>query len=133
MNIKVCYNEIIVFVEKNYNQKIAVAKVDGNSLEVYYKPARFIPQVTIKINIESIDKDCIRLAYEGSLGVPKLINAAVKVFKEAIPSGVQVDTDNRTVKVSPYEIKELEKLFAYVALDDVAFTDSAIEIRLQLA
>ena len=135
MNININFSEITGFVEKNYKQKITLAAVDGKSLEISYKLLKFIPQVSVSVRIAvvSVCRDCIKLSYDGSTGVPLLIDAVVKIFQGAIPAGVEIDTINRTIKLYPQQVEQLQKALKYVSLDDVAFTDSAVEIRLLLA
>lgn len=132
MNININFSEITGFVEKNYKQKITLAAVDGKSLEISYKLLKFT-QVSVRIAVVSVCRDCIKLSYDGSTGVPLLIDGAVKMFQGAIPAGVEIDTTNRTIKLYPLQVEQLQKALKYVSLDDVAFTDSAVEIRLLLA
>lgn len=133
MNIKVFFNEIAGFVETHYKQKITLAAVDGKSLEISYKPLKLIPQVSVRIAVVSVCRDCIKLSYDGSIGVPLLIDGAVKIFQGGIPAGVEIDTTNRTIKLYPQQVEQLQKALKYVSLSDIAFTDDGVEIVLALA
>lgn len=133
MNIKVSFNEIAGFVETHYKQKITLAAVDAKSLEVCYKPLKFIPQVSVTIGVVSVCKDCIQLSYDGSFGVPLIIDGAVKVFQGAIPAGVEVDTDSRMIKLYPQQVTQLQKALEYVSLSDIALTNDGVEIVMALA
>ena len=89
--------------------------------------------ICLGITFVSVCRDCIKLSYDGSTGVLLLIDTAVKIFQGAIPAGVEFDTTNRTIKLYLQQVEQLQKALKYVSLDDVAFTDSAVEIRLLLA
>lgn len=131
MNININFSEITGFVEKNYKQKITLAAVDGKSLEISYKLLKFT-QVSVRIAVVSVCRDCIKLSYDGSTGVPLLIDGAVKMFQGAIPAGVEIDTTNRTIKLYPQQVEQLQKALKYVSLSDIAFTDDGVEMTLEL-
>lgn len=132
MNININFSEITGFVEKNYKQKITLAAVDGKSLEISYKLLKIIPQVSVRIAVVSVFRDCIKLSYDGSTGVPLLIDGAVKMFQGAIPAGVEIDTTNRTIKLYPQQVEQLQKALKYVSLSDIAFTNDGVEMTLEL-
>lgn len=132
MNYEVYYSEITEFVERKYNKKIVITKAEEGGIKLETKLLEFLPSLSLVINVVDIKKDCIQLSYDGSIGVPLVINGVVKIFKEIIPAGVEVDTDNRTIMLYPYQIQQLQKALEYVSLSDVVFADDAMEVILSL-
>ena len=133
MNLEVYYSEITEFVERKYNKKIVITKAEEGGVKIETKLLEFLPSLSLIINVVDIKKDCIQLSYDGSIGVPLVINRVVKIFNEIIPAGVDVDTDNRTIMLYPYQIQQLQKALEYLSLSDVVFADDAIEVILSLA
>lgn len=133
MKASIKFNEITGWIENKYKQKPEIVGVDEKNLEVRYKPAFFIPQMSIKLHIESIDKDCIRLSYDGSVGLPQIISAVVEIVKKNIPAGVEINTGNKTVTIHPQQIEKLEKALKFVTLSDVVFDNEGIKTFLTLS
>ena len=88
MNIIINFNEITGFVKKNYKKDIVLKGIGEKTLEFYYKPHKLVPQISIRLNITSINRGCIQLTYGSCMGIPQLINGIVKVFQKTIPAGV---------------------------------------------
>ena len=133
MNLEVYYSEITEFIERKYNKKIVITRSAEGGIKLETKLLEFLPSLSLVINVVDIKKDCIQLSYDGSIGVPLVINGVVKIFKDVIPAGFDVDTDHRTIKLYPLQIKQLQKALEYVSLSDVVFADDAIEVILSLA
>ena len=133
MNLEVYYSEITEFVERKYNKKIVITKAEEGGVKIETKLLEFLPSLSLIINIVDIKKDCIQLSYDGSIGVPLVINRVVKIFNEIIPAGVEVDTENRMIKLYPQQVAQLQKVLEYVSLSDVVFADDGMEVILSLA
>lgn len=138
MNASIQYNEIINFVEKNYKQKINLRSINEKSLEIGYKPVakwdllNFIPEVSAKLQVVSINNKCVELGYETNKGLEFIINGIVSFVKENIPTGVEIDTTARRVKVYPHKFEKLEKALEFVELKDVVFENDDIKAVLSL-
>ncbi len=138
MNASIQYNEIINFVEKNYKQKINLRSINEKSLEIGYKPVakwdllNFIPEVSAKLQVVSINNRCVELGYETNKGFEFIINGIVSFVKENIPTGVEIDPTARRVKVYPHKFEKLEKALAFVELTDVVFENDEIKAVLSL-
>lgn len=62
-----------------------------------------------------------------------LIGGIVGFVKSNIPDGIEVNTVDKRIKIYPLQIKKLEKVFEYISLTDIYFTDDATHIAFTLA
>ena len=99
MNASIQYNEITSFIERNYKLKIGLKSIEQKELEVSYKLSSFIPQISITLHIENISNDCIGLTYKSNSALELIINGIVSFVTENVPTGVEIDTTARRVKV----------------------------------
>ena len=97
MNASIRFNEITELVERKYGRKINISQIDNKTIEISYK--RLIIKISITLRIASIDKDCIQLTYDGSTGISAIISGAVALLGQIIPEGVEVNTNNKTIKI----------------------------------
>ena len=132
MNASIQYNEITNFVEKKYKLKIGLKSIDQKELEISYKPAAFLPQISITLHIENISNDCICLTYKSNSALEFVINGIVSFVTENVPTGVEIDTTARRVKVYPHKFEKLEKALELVELKDVVFENDEIKAVLSL-
>ena len=130
MNASIKFNEITEFVERKYRTRINISQVDNKSIEISYKIA--IIKVSITLRIASIDKDCIQLTYDGSTGISAIISGAVALLGQLIPQGVEVNTNNKTIKILPQKIEQLQKALEFVTLNDIVFDNDQITANLAL-
>ena len=132
MNASIQYNEITSFIERNYRLKIGLKSIEQKELEVCYKLSSFIPQISITLHIENISNDCIGLTYKSNSALELIINGIVSFVKENVPTGVEIDTTARRVKVYPHKFEKLEKALEFVELKDVVFENDEIKAVLSL-
>ena len=126
------YNEITSFIERNYKLKIGLKSIEQKELEVSYKLSSFIPQISITLHIENISNDCIGLTYKSNSALELIINGIVSFVTENVPTGVEIDTTARRVKVYPHKFEKLEKALEFVELKDVVFDNEEIKAVLSL-
>ena len=138
MYASIQYNEITNFVEKNYKQKINIRSINEKSLEIGYKPVakwdllNLIPEISAKLQVVSISNECVELGYETNKGLELIINGIVSFVTENVPTGVEIDTTARRVKVYPHKFEKLEKVLEFVELKDVVFENDEIKAVLSL-
>ena len=132
MYASIQYNEITNFVEKKYKLKIGLKSIDQKELEISYKPAAFLPQISITLHIENISNDCIGLTYKSNSALELIINGIVSFVTENVPTGVEIDTTGKRVKVYPHKFEKLEKALEFVELKDVVFENDEIKAVLSL-
>lgn len=132
MNASIQYNEITSFIERNYKLKIGLKSIEQKELEVSYKLSSFIPQISITLHIENISNDCIGLTYKSNSALELIINGIVSFVTENVPTGVEIDTTARRVKVYPHKFEKLEKALEFVELKDVVFENDDIKAVLSL-
>ena len=132
MYASIQYNEITSFIERNYKLKIGLKSIEQKELEVSYKLSSFIPQISITLHIENISNDCIGLTYKSNSALELIINGIVSFVTENVPTGVEIDTTARRVKVYPHKFEKLEKALEFVELKDVVFDNDEIKAVLSL-
>lgn len=78
MNATVSYTEISDWTGKRFHITPVLKRVDEKSLEVSFKPGRFIPTVKVTFKVEAMRKDVVCLSYDCSTAVSLLIRGALE-------------------------------------------------------
>lgn len=157
MNVQIAYSEITGFLGNKYNKKITLESCDSKTIAVSYlwkcytesSLVKFIKEasveipVVVKLQIQDIQKDCIYVSYEfnnkkGLINfalnvVSGLVDGFTDIIRRILPAGVEVDTENRMIKLYPQQVAQLQKVLEYVSLSDVVFADDGMEVILSLA
>ena len=61
-----------------------------------------------------------------------LISGAVTHIERQIPQGIEIDTDSKRINVYPENVTELKNVLAYLSLSGVHFSESGMEITLDM-
>ena len=77
-------------------------------------------------------KQCARMLYVCRMNVSLLISGAIAHIKKQIPQGIEIDTDSKRINVYPENVTELKNLLAYLSLSGVHFSESGMEITLDM-
>ena len=85
-----------------------------------------IPEIIVDVHVEAISKDIINLSYDCSLAVNMLVSGAVKFLESAIPGGIKISTDNNRIDIYPERFEKMAKVYKYMSLSDIAFTDESV-------
>ena len=133
MNAIITYNEISNLILKKFSARPTLKQVDNKTVEIRYKPAKFIPEIAITVHIASMRSDVICLTYSCHEATALLIGGIVGFVKSNIPDGIEVNTADKRINIYPLQIKKLEKVFEYISLTDISFTDDAAQIAFTLA
>ena len=132
MNCVITYKEISDFIEQKFKIRPLFSSIDRRTLNVSYKPMAFMPSIDIKFVIDEISDDSVSISYDCGAAAALMIAGVVTYLNENIPNGVDVNTTNRKVKIYPQQIEQVEKALEYVALSDITFDESSINIALLL-
>lgn len=132
MQIKLDFQELVDFIENKYKIKIDLVGVDEKTLAVGYKPM-ILPKVKATLRVEEINNDFIALSYDCNMAVPMLVGPVVNIMSEKIPAGIEIDADNKRVKIHLLQIEKLNIAMEFVTLRNVVFANDAVNIELSFA
>ena len=132
MNCVITYKEISDFIEQKFKIRPLFSSIDRKTLNVSYKPMAFMPSIDIKFAIDEISDDSVSITYDCGAAAALMIAGVITYLKENIPNGIDVNTNNRNVKIYPQQIEQVEKALEYVALSDITFDENSINIALLL-
>lgn len=132
MIIRIVFEELLSYVKRHYGVAPQLNCVDKKTLEVGYKPASFIPQITVRLRIEDICGEVVCLSYDCSKAMTLLITGAVELLNEKMPGGVKVDTTYRRIELLLNQIDALTKALTYIQPNDLLFNPNSIDLVVAL-
>lgn len=132
MNTIISYKEISDFIEKGLKVRPKFTTVDEKTIEVRYKPSVFMPDISVKLHIEAMRKDVVCMTYDCGTPASLMIAGVVAYLEENIPSGIEVNTTDKRVNIYPLRFKQIEKVMEYIALSDIYFEESSVNIALMM-
>lgn len=132
MKVELSYEEIINYVERNYFIHPQLVYIDERTIDIEYKPSRFLPSMSIRVHIDGCRKDVVCLSYECSVSMAMIISGAVGHLGNKIPQGIDVNTTEKRVVIYLDQIAVLEKPLSYVELETISLCDDHIGISARL-
>ena len=132
MNAVITYNEISNFVEKQYKIRPVLNTIDSQTVEVSYKPGAFLPSIGVKLRIDDVVDDIVHLSYDCGAAASLMIAGIVAYLEQKLPNGIEVNTTDKRIVVSPQKFKELEKVLEHVALNTIRFEDDSVNLALMM-
>ena len=132
MKVELCYEEIINYVERNFFIRPQLVYIDGRTVDIEYKPSKFLPAMSIRVRIDGCRKDVVCLSYECSAPMAMIISGAVGHLGNKIPQGIDVNTTDKRVVIYLEQVEVLEKPLSYVELETISLCDDHIGISAKL-
>lgn len=132
MNAFITYKEISDFIENEFKIRPKFVAVDEKSVELSYKPGAFLPAIGVKLHIDAMRKDVVCLSYDCSLAASMLIAGVVGYLEEKIPSGIDVNTEDKRINIYPLRFGQLERVLEYLSLSDIHFGEDGVTVSLSL-
>lgn len=132
MKVELSYEEIVNYVERNYFIRPQLVYIDERTIDVEYKPSKFLPAMSIRVHIDSCRKDMVCLSYECSAPMTMIISGAVDHLGNKIPQGIDVNTTEKRVVIYLDQIDVLEKPLSYMELETISLCDNHIDISAKL-
>lgn len=130
MNILISYKEIIDQVAKKFIVIPVLQTIDEKTVEVSYKPARFIPNISVRFHIEATRNDLICMTYDCAPATAVIVSGLVARFENKIPSQFEINIAEKRVNIYPQRFEKLEKVLEYVSLSDLIFEQDAVNVKL---
>ena len=128
MIIRIEYEKLLHYVHKHYGVSPKLTRMNDKTLEVGYKPASFIPLITIRLRVEEIRGEVVCLSYDCSKAMTLLITGAVELLNEKIPGGVRVDTTNKRLELCLSQIEGVDKALTYIQPNDLLFNPDCVDL-----
>ena len=132
MTVELSYEEIINYVERNFFIRPQLVYIDGRTVDIEYKPSKFLPAMSIRVCIDGCRNDVVCLSYECSAPMAMIISGAVGNLGNKIPQGIDVNTTEKRVVMYLNQIEVLERRVAYVELEAVSLYEDHIDISTRL-
>lgn len=132
MNAVITYREISDYIEKEIKIRPKLITVDEKTFEVSYKPGVFMPTISAKFHIEAMRKDVICISYECGEPISLMIAGVVAYLEEKIPSGIEVNAEDKRINIYPQRFKQIEKVLEYVALSNITFEENSVNVALTM-
>lgn len=132
MKVELSYEEIINYMERNFFIRPQLVYIDERTIDIEYKPSKFLPAMSIRVRIDGSRKDVVCLSYECSAPMSMIISGAIGHLGNKIPQGIDVNTTEKCVVIYLEQIEVLEKPLSYVELETIALCDNHIGISARL-
>ena len=132
MTVELSYEEIINYVERNFFIRPQLVYIDGRTVDIEYKPSKFLPAMSIRVCIDGCRNDVVCLSYECSAPMAMIIFGAVGHLVSKIPQGIDVNTTEKRVVMYLNQIEVLEKPLSYVELETISLCDDHIDLSVRL-
>lgn len=132
MKVELSYEEIINYVERNFFIRPQLVYIDERTVDIEYKPSKFLPSMSIRVRIDGCRKDVVCLSYECSASIAMIVSGAVGHLGNKIPQGIDVNTTDKRVVIYLEQVAVLEKPLSYLELETVSLCDDHIDISVRL-
>lgn len=132
MKKELSYEEIINYVERNFFICPQLVYIDERTIDIEYKPSKFLSAMSIRVRIDGCRKDAVCLSYECSAPMAMIISGAVGHLGNKIPQGIDVNTTEKRVVIYLDQVAILEKPLSYVELETISLCDDHIAISARL-
>lgn len=132
MKVELSYEEIINYVERNFFIRPQLVYIDEQTVDIEYKPSKFLPAMSIRIRIDGCRKDVVCLSYECSAPMAMIVSGAVGHLGNKIPQGIDVNTTEKSVVICLDQIDVLENPLSYMELETISLCDDHISISARL-
>ena len=132
MTVELSYEEIINYVERNFFIRPQLVYIDERTVDIEYKPSKFLPAMSIRVCIDGCRNDVVCLSYECSAPMAMIIFGAVGHLGNKIPQGIDVNTTDKRVVIYLEQVAVLKKPLSYVELETISLYEDHIDISTRL-
>lgn len=132
MNITLSFDELSDYLAKKYKVRPDFSFVNEKTIDIAYKPNRFIPAAHLQMRMESVSNESIILSYECSAPMALLIARAIGHLENKIPAGISVNADKKTIHIQPLKIDPLKKPLSYINLKGVVITKDSAQLSVSV-
>lgn len=136
MQITITFTELQDYLLSHFHKSVKLAYVDGSTMEISVpvKVLGFTKQIGIQLVVRKIEGTDLFLACNGKMGIDLLVGPALTFVKRLVPEKtdfVQVLSGN-VIKIALGDIDKLEKVFDKLALKNISFVPTGIDVEASL-
>ena len=136
MKVSLSFTELQDYLLSHFHKSVKLAYVDGSTVEISVpvKVLGFTKQIGIQLVVRKIEGTDLFLACNGKMGIDLLVGPALTFVKRLVPEKtdfVQVLSDN-VIKIALGDIDKLAKVFDKLALKNISFAPTGIEVEASL-
>lgn len=132
MNVAIAYKELSDGIEKKFNLRPEFSYVDEKTFEVSYKASAFLPALSVRFHLETVQKEVLCLSYDCGKAAMLMISGAISYLEKQLPKGIEVNTVDQRITIYPKQFKPMEKALEYVTLTHIAFENEAVRVGLAM-
>lgn len=132
MKVELSYEEIINYVEQNFLIRPQLVYVDERTIDIKYKPKRFLPTMSIRTHVDGCRKDVLCFFYECSVPMSMIVSGAIGHLENKIPKGVEINTADKRIVLYLDRIEVLEKPLSYVEFESISFYDNHVGVSARI-
>ena len=132
MKAKVFYEEISAYVKNHYKVSPELKRIDDKTIEAAYKPAKFLPAISIQIKVEEVKDDVLCIAYESGTAASLIIEKAIEKVGNKIPYGIEVSAKDKRITLYLSQIEKTKKIMEHIRLENVYVNEDSLELNVGL-
>ena len=132
MKIDLSYEEVATYVKSHYKVAPLLKRIDDKTIEVSYKPAKFLPAISIQIKVEDVKDDVLCIAYESSTAASLIIEKAIEKVEDRIPCGIEVSAKDKRITLYLSQIEKTKKVMEHIRLENVYVNEDSLEVVIGL-
>lgn len=130
MQLNLTYKEILDFVKERYNKDLSIKRVDDKQLCITYQKELFIGSIKADalLAVNKVSSQSIEMSYSFNNAIlSNVFDLAINFIKDKLPENqIEIDKNDKTIKVHLNQIERLEKALTYIEPTDMSFTEDNI-------
>ena len=132
MKVEAFYEEVATYVKNHYKVAPLLKRIDDKTIEVVYKPVKFLPAISIQIKVEGVKDDVLCIAYESGTAASLIIEKAIDKVGGKIPNGIEISTQDRRITLHLSQIEKTKKAMKHIRLENVYVNEDSLDIVIGL-
>ena len=136
MQLNLTYKEILEFVKEKYNKDLSIKRVDDKQLWITYQKELFIGSIKADalLAVNKVSSQSIEMSYSFTNAIlGNVFDLAINFIKDKLPENqIEIDKNDKTIKVHLNQIERLEKALTYIEPTDMSFTEDSIIIDMHI-
>ena len=133
MKIYLSYEEVTTYVKSHYKVAPLLKRIDDKTIEVAFKPAKFLPAaISIQIKVEDVKDDVLCIAYKSGTAASLIIEKAIDKVGGKIPNGIEISTQDRRITLYLSQIEKTKKVMEHIRLENVYVNEDSLEVVIGL-
>ena len=132
MKINLFYEEVTTYAKEHYKVSPELKRIDNKTIEAAYKPAKFLPAISIQIKVEDVKDDVLCIAYESSTAALLIIEKAIEKVGDRIPRGIEVSAKDKRITLYLSQIEKTKKIMEHIRFENVYVNEDSLEVVIGL-